>query len=337
MYKSKLYTLLQATKAHIAPTNILVFDTLDPLGSSSAINGSQDHMANQQYASLFSQEGIQEEHGYIYPPASIQDAFPAETSGHLEPQYSYAPVQAPSQVPQHLCPPGVSEGQYQGLPNTPPPGLFHLVPEVPQHRRITNKDVALFSDISEFIRTGHDGYGNPISINLTCTICSDRMLEMPPHVSPIGCSADKDFVEKTAVLPCGHIFGFDCLRLWCEHKEEAGAMLSCPHCRYPLEYWGCEHPIPIQPYDVSLERHLQLPPTIPEIGDFVSAFCEACDRAYIEERAQSMAEAIYPQKPPEVFKFPSQCGPDDFTVKRDALVEFLLNVDEKARSQLNLW
>ncbi|KAI0008868.1 hypothetical protein F4779DRAFT_584831 [Xylariaceae sp. FL0662B] len=164
------------------------------------------------------------------------------------------------------------------------------------------------------------------------------MLEMPPQVSPVGCGADKDFVERTAVLPCGHFFGFDCLALWCQQREEEDDYPSCPLCRFPIVYWSCGHPIPIRPYDVSMDRQLQLPPTEPEGGEYsVPPFCESCDRSYIEERAEHIALAIYPHQPLQSFRDPERWGPAVFNVKRHAFIEFILGVDQQARSQLLMW
>ncbi|KAI0427853.1 hypothetical protein F5Y09DRAFT_314979 [Xylaria sp. FL1042] len=64
-----------------------------------------------------------------------------------------------------------------------------------------------------------------------CFICNKMLsITRPPD----------DKVERFAVMPCGHIVGYECLKLWINSKS---SNCTCPCCRTPLWHKDCEHAI----------------------------------------------------------------------------------------------
>lgn len=62
-----------------------------------------------------------------------------------------------------------------------------------------------------------------------CGICRDSQLLLR--------SACDEYDDQTvAIMPCGHIAGYMCLKDWFKNKR------TCPFCRLPLEYEFCKHP-----------------------------------------------------------------------------------------------
>lgn len=51
--------------------------------------------------------------------------------------------------------------------------------------------------------------------------------------------------ETFTVLPCGHAFGYACIKAWFEHAQ----MPNCPFCRKYMRHRGCGHVVEIQPRD----------------------------------------------------------------------------------------
>lgn len=110
----------------------------------------------------------------------------------------------------------------------------------------------------------------PKDAQLFCIICHDSELFLPwaGH-----CINDND----PALLPCGHVFGSECLDVWLETQD------TCPVCRFKLEYELCQHPI--RPRWLTRENVLFVPPTLPE-GGTVATQCGPCKRE-TEQRVAS--------------------------------------------------
>jgi hypothetical protein len=60
--------------------------------------------------------------------------------------------------------------------------------------------------------------------------------------SIIGINRGNGTSESPAILPCGHIFGEDCIKAWIAFHGP-GSQPGCPRCRFPLYYPGCSHRI----------------------------------------------------------------------------------------------
>ncbi|POS73186.1 hypothetical protein DHEL01_v208418 [Diaporthe helianthi] len=61
-----------------------------------------------------------------------------------------------------------------------------------------------------------------------CGICHDSQLLLR--------SQNKGLDDNTvAILPCGHIAGYKCLKSWFEYNQ------CCPFCRLPMNYQLCPH------------------------------------------------------------------------------------------------
>ncbi|KKY31558.1 hypothetical protein UCDDA912_g08479 [Diaporthe ampelina] len=85
----------------------------------------------------------------------------------------------------------------------------------------------------------------------------------------IPCPKKRAFDDHTlAILPCGHVAGYDCLRNWFSFNN------SCPFCRMPLEYQLCTHASRlIRP--LTRETLLSTPDTLP-VGGVVPPQCFEC-------------------------------------------------------------
>lgn len=96
--------------------------------------------------------------------------------------------------------------------------------------------------------------------DLVCEICLVSKLQFQPSVD--------GFSDATpAILPCGHIAGYSCLRKWLKTHH------SCPFCRLDLKYELCDHSVPARPVDQA-NIH-DVPRTIPEGGQIASQ-CKEC-------------------------------------------------------------
>ncbi|KAI1504298.1 hypothetical protein F5X99DRAFT_423801 [Biscogniauxia marginata] len=233
-------------------------------------------------------------------------------------------------------PPGVPQGCYNGVVDGPPPGLVRVsLPTPAPIRRITNNDVSLFSDIVPYFQTGIDENGCPVSIDLTCQICSCRRLEMPGHVAP----TEPSEMEQLAVLPCGHMFGMGCIETWTNTQEEAGEEPSCPMCRFSLYYHDgdCGHMISVHPYDGSWSRHRQVPLTLPE-GGFVPRVCEFCALDQISKCVRHINNIVFPTSP--VGNFRPGLGAQGPSIMRRQAVElrnYVYNMHEWSQTQYLRW
>lgn len=94
-----------------------------------------------------------------------------------------------------------------------------------------------------------------------CGICQESQLLLR--------SKKRAFDDHTlAILPCGHVAGYECLRNWFSFSN------SCPFCRIPLEYQLCTHTSRlIRP--LTRENLLGTPDTLP-VGGVVPPQCFEC-------------------------------------------------------------
>ncbi|KAI1400501.1 hypothetical protein F4819DRAFT_497311 [Hypoxylon fuscum] len=248
-------------------------------------------------------------------------------------------------------PPGVSADYLRNIPNCPPPGLVRAMAPVPisehQYRRevmgrrrcaLTNDDVAMFSDIAEYLETGLDIYGNRIILSLSCLICGDKYLDLPSIVSPRLSAEDiQDYTELMTVLPCSHILGAKCFDSWCETRKDQNLHPECPFCRYPLIHQECGHNIQIRQYDPRFPRQGQLPLTITE-GGFVPDYCYTCRRDHQRMEATAMVEATYPQDVPGyAFVDQNQCSTEEFRYLRQRMWDDLCEAFHWGENRFHHW
>lgn len=97
-----------------------------------------------------------------------------------------------------------------------------------------------------------------------CGICQENQLLL---------RSDKKALDdqSVAILPCGHIAGYECLKNWFSFNK------SCPFCRTPLEYQLCKHSSRlIRP--LTRESLLSTPDTLP-VGGVIPPQCFECSLA----------------------------------------------------------
>ena len=97
-----------------------------------------------------------------------------------------------------------------------------------------------------------------------CGICQESQLLLRSSKRPLD-------DQTVAILPCGHVAGYDCLRNWFSYNK------SCPFCRIPLEYQLCTHSSRlIRP--LTRENLFSTPDTLP-VGGVVPPQCFECSVA----------------------------------------------------------
>ncbi|KAG6366549.1 hypothetical protein INS49_000727 [Diaporthe citri] len=99
-----------------------------------------------------------------------------------------------------------------------------------------------------------------------CGICQESQLLLR--------SEKRGLDDSTlAILPCGHVAGYKCLRNWFSLNESP----ACPFCRTPLRYQLCNHTSRlIRP--LTRENLLSTPDTLP-VGGVVPPQCVECSVA----------------------------------------------------------
>jgi ribosomal protein S27E len=100
--------------------------------------------------------------------------------------------------------------------------------------------------------------------NLHCTICKTTKLTLPS-----GPKSSRIQDSHPALLPCGHVFGEECLQSWLATQN------TCPICRLSLSHELCSHPV--NAFRLTMEDILFAPRTIPE-GGFIGVQCADCTR-----------------------------------------------------------
>ena len=97
-----------------------------------------------------------------------------------------------------------------------------------------------------------------------CGICFSSTLFLSPPEAP-----KTDHVP--AILPCGHIYGYECLMtMWMMD----GGKLKCPECRSTFKHELCEHSCAPRPLDTV--NIFTLPPTLKEKGGRLQDQCRWC-------------------------------------------------------------
>ncbi|KAL2267609.1 hypothetical protein VTJ83DRAFT_4886 [Remersonia thermophila] len=101
---------------------------------------------------------------------------------------------------------------------------------------------------------------------LTCAICFEtELVLMEDSMEPFADS-------NPTLLPCGHVFGYTCLRSWIKTDPPT---YRCPTCRYQFVHLPCGHYV--LPRRLSRQRLLagKIPATLPE-GGHVARQCYIC-------------------------------------------------------------
>ncbi|EGS21387.1 uncharacterized protein CTHT_0032440 [Thermochaetoides thermophila DSM 1495] len=98
------------------------------------------------------------------------------------------------------------------------------------------------------------------SYNIICAICHDTQLYLSSESLPL-----KD--SDPSVLPCGHVFGHECLTSWLRSHN------TCPVCRFELKFELCPHRI--LPRRLTRENVFLCPLTVPD-GGKVKTQCAKC-------------------------------------------------------------
>lgn len=95
---------------------------------------------------------------------------------------------------------------------------------------------------------------------IICAICRESRLQLS-----VRQKKDKD--TTPAQLPCGHVFGRECLETWLKDNSH------CPACRLDLKYPSCGHVL--KPRTLDQENIRSIPPTIP-LGGKIPSNCRDC-------------------------------------------------------------
>ncbi|KAI8632196.1 hypothetical protein F5Y19DRAFT_472219 [Xylariaceae sp. FL1651] len=90
-----------------------------------------------------------------------------------------------------------------------------------------------------------------VRLDVECSICGQKLAIMQPP--------DANY-EAFAVLPCGHVFGHNCIKLWFRQNP------TCPKCRRNVEHRACGHSVVPQrlEYMNGFNIHQDLPPILGE-------------------------------------------------------------------------
>ncbi|KAM0202997.1 hypothetical protein ACHAPQ_008899 [Fusarium lateritium] len=88
--------------------------------------------------------------------------------------------------------------------------------------------------LKEQLASGKVGFDD---LDLPCTICYDTM-----GVQSSECVPDENGHDHGAVvLPCGHMFGYSCIRHAVEASVENEINVCCPSCRADVTHMVCGH------------------------------------------------------------------------------------------------
>ncbi|KAI6372876.1 hypothetical protein MCOR25_003613 [Pyricularia grisea] len=117
-----------------------------------------------------------------------------------------------------------------------------------------------------------------------CGICKASNLEIR-ELGQFDGSTTGEETEKAMVLPCGHMFGKDCLASWRSANQDS---FSCPTCRSSLVFNSCKHTVP----GLILGTAVDVPLTIPE-GGRIPTYCNDCRLSKIQNGCLELARVIY--------------------------------------------
>ncbi|KAF5018558.1 hypothetical protein F66182_9452 [Fusarium sp. NRRL 66182] len=119
----------------------------------------------------------------------------------------------------------------------------------------------------------------------TCGICWEEMM-VSPQDRPVF-DGESPCEHQPVVLPCGHIFGDDCIDRSFAESEEDGLPIRCPTCRASLSHRECGH--------ASDYKHMphceELIDTVPAYSDDgLRPYCSFCHLANTAIDIAVMAE-----------------------------------------------
>jgi hypothetical protein len=202
-------------------------------------------------------------------------------------------------------------------------------PQIKKRRLI--EEPSLFRDIAGYLDDGRDEEGNEVSIEAPCPICG-RVLKLPEAVMPQQCAELE--TEALVVLPCGHMFGAECLAAHLRLTDQMAAQhprdeqhpdrfaRCCPLCRLLLEYQYCGHNLRFRPFDPRRPRREQVPLTIPEGGRLLE-FCRSCDLRHCRIEIEHFCEAVLPNVECHRYPHPDRINPEQVSVVRSRLLDLL--------------
>ncbi|KAI0413132.1 hypothetical protein F5X98DRAFT_379102 [Xylaria grammica] len=103
-----------------------------------------------------------------------------------------------------------------------------------------------------------------VGLSVECGICNTKLA--------ITNQVDHHH-ESFAMLPCGHVFGHECVTKWLSHKP------NCPICRKSFEHRICHHYADPQEIQGGADFNIcrDLPPTM-AVGEQLPGFCNKCYR-----------------------------------------------------------
>ncbi|KAI0447464.1 hypothetical protein F4803DRAFT_574661 [Xylaria telfairii] len=225
----------------------------------------------------------------------VESHFPnSQAPGPTLPRRAHDPphLQQPHQKASPMSPPGVpAKEYYSSVPDHPPPGLVRIDPPSPApFRVITNETASLFGDFARYLDNGVDEDGNPVAVDLTCSICLESKLIVSDHVTPNRIGHAPRAFEAMAVMPCGHYFGTNCLYEWLVSSHWNA---SCPLCRFQLLY-ECGHELEPREYNPLGTRRMQIPMTVPEGGKIPRSCC-ICYEDCIETAIDRLRSLLFPR------------------------------------------
>ncbi|GAP90414.2 putative cell cycle checkpoint protein [Rosellinia necatrix] len=102
-------------------------------------------------------------------------------------------------------------------------------------------------------------------LQVSCAICNTNL----------AVTAEPDFQhEPFTMLPCGHVFGQQCLNQWFKLSREP----SCPTCRRSMRHAHCGHAVPLPV--VAGSPYIILHRDLPELMDQIEPTCYGCTPDY---------------------------------------------------------
>ncbi|KAI1171201.1 hypothetical protein F4777DRAFT_583136 [Nemania sp. FL0916] len=134
--------------------------------------------------------------------------------------------------------------------------------------------------------------------------------------------------ETFTMLPCGHVFGYKCVKHWLEQADRP----NCPQCRTKMVYaCGCQ----VRPTEMrggpSFNPHSKLPPVLLDAGGDLPR-CPRC----METAARQEREGKAVSKSPEYGNFEDESSEDEDSSSYESEGEIVgyLRFQEQSPSQL---
>ncbi|KAI0521395.1 hypothetical protein F5B22DRAFT_662509 [Xylaria bambusicola] len=106
----------------------------------------------------------------------------------------------------------------------------------------TVNDISTWSELAKYITAFTPAAADEVptlaraEVKLTCDICRTSHLRVPPWLAGNASFTDENS-ENICVLPCGHFFGYECMKTWTTRDIETAK--QCPNCRYKLTHPVC--------------------------------------------------------------------------------------------------